>query len=256
MLASKNLREIKNLTMKKQFKKIVLGLLGFIIIIAVLLGIYLLMAQNEIKSMHPLKSQEIGHDLFVLQDSFVNMYLLKDGEEYIAIDAGNDQSHIQGELEKLSIDPLKVKAVLLTHSDGDHTAALGLFENAAIFLSKAEEALINGESPRFLFFGNSLKTEHYLVLEDQEELNLNNTQIKCFLVPGHTPGSMCFLIDHKYLFVGDAMGIENNAIVPFNSFFNMDSEQALASMKIIQDIENAPTIYTAHHGSLSIIDKN
>lgn len=226
---------------------------------AVLMGIillsglaYMIKAQYEIKSMHPMETQEVMEGIFALQDSFCNMYLIKDGEEYIAIDAGNDMQQIKSELERLNIHPKNVKAVLLTHSDGDHTAAVSLFENAQVYLSTQEEALLNGETSRFLFFGNSIDVDHYTLLDDQTEFSIGNTQIKCFLVPGHTPGSMCYRINDQYLFVGDCMGIENKAIIPFNSFFNMDTEQATRSMDIIQNIQNVALIFTAHHGLMRL----
>lgn len=233
----------------KRIIKVLAVLLGMIILL--LLG-YFMKAQYEIKTMHSLETQEILENIFTLKDSFTNMYLIKDGEEYIAFDAGNDINNIKTELEKLHIHPQQVKTVLLTHSDSDHTAALSLFENANVYLSKPEEKLLNGETSRFLFFGNTIDADPYLLLEDQEELLLANTSIKCILLPGHTPGSMAYLINDKYLFVGDALGIENETIIPFNSFFNMDSEQALESMNIIHDMNDIEMIFTAHHGFLKV----
>lgn len=240
--------------MKKTIKIILKVLAVFIGILFLLLLVYFIKAQYEIKTMHSLETQEVVDNVFVLQDSFVNMYLIKDGEDYLAIDAGNNLHVIKTEIEKLNIDPKRVKTVFLTHSDSDHTAALSLFKNAKVYLSTQEEALLNGETARFLFIGNSIEVENYTLLNDQTELSLGNTKIKCFLVPGHTPGSMCYLINKKYLFVGDCMGIENNAIIPFNSLFNMDTEQATNSMEIIQNIKNMEVIFTAHHGFLEISD--
>lgn len=244
------LGEIIHLNMKKQIKRLVLGLLGIIVIF---LAIYMFIAQSEIKKMSPIDSSEIVEQVFALKDSFCNMYLIKEGEEYIAIDAGNDTENIHKELKKLDIPPQKVKAVLLTHSDGDHTAALSLFENAEVYLSTEEEQLVTGQSSRFFLFGNSMEAENYKLLRDQELLIIGNTSIKCFLVPGHTPGSMCYLVNDKYLFVGDGMGIKDNAFIPFNSFFNMDTEKAIKSMPIIQNIAEAEYIFTAHYGYMKNI---
>jgi len=233
--------------------KRILKITGILLGIILFLGLaYMIKAQYEIKSMHPMETQEVMEGVFALQDSFCNMYLVKDGEEYIAIDAGNDLQKIKSEIERLNIDSKNVKAVLLTHSDADHTAALSLFENAKIYLSTQEEALLNGETSRFLFFGNSIEVEGYTLLDDQTEFSIGNTQIKCFLVPGHTPGSMCYRINDQYLFVGDCMGIANKTIIPFNSFFNMDTEQATKSMDIIQNIQNVAIIFTAHHGLMRL----
>lgn len=234
--------------MKKAIKRISIALAILIGLIIILFGVYMFIAQNEIKKMSTIETSEVVDQIYAVQDSFTNMYLIKDGDQYIAIDAGNDLETIKNELQKLNISPEKVKTVLLTHSDGDHTAALSLFENAEVYLSQQEEALLTGETSRFFLFGNSIDTEEYKLLNDQEEFSIENTSIKCFLVPGHTPGSMCYLINDKYLFVGDCMGIKDNAIIPFNSLFNMDTEKATESMQMMQDIEQAEYIFTAHYG--------
>ncbi len=87
-------------------------------------------------------------------------------------------------LERRQIDLLRVKQDILCLLDGDHTAALSLFENAEVYLSIQEEQLLNGETSRFFFLGNTIDVENYSLLEDQQELTFTNINIKCFLLPG------------------------------------------------------------------------
>lgn len=234
--------------MKKTIKRILLVIGIIIVLIVILFGAYGYKAKSEMNKMNPAETSKIIENIFVVKDSFTNMYLIKDSLNYIAVDAGNDLEVISEELEKLNINPEMVSAVLLTHSDGDHVAAVSLFKNAEIYLSKQEEQLINGETSRFLFFGNSIDTEKYSLIEDQQTFNIGNTKIKGILNPGHTPGSMSFLINDKYLFTGDAVSLKDGRIDKFNEFFNMDSEKAMESMDIITHIPSTEYIFTAHHG--------
>ena len=80
----------------------------------------------------PLPTSELDHQVSVINDKFVNMYVVKNGQNYVVVDAGSDINNIAAELRKLQIDSSKVTAVLLTHSHRDHMAAIGLFRNATV----------------------------------------------------------------------------------------------------------------------------
>jgi len=234
--------------MKKILKRMLLGIGILIALIVIFFVGYMLKAKSEIKKMTPSETKEITANIFPIQDSFTNMYLIKDSTSYIAIDAGNNLEVISEELKKLNIETDQVTAVLLTHTDGDHVAALSLFKNAEVYLSKQEEQLLTGEKYRFLFFGNTIEAKEYTLIEDQQIFNIGNLKIQGILTPGHTVGSMCYLIDGKYLFVGDALSLKEGKINPFNSFFNTDTKTATKSMEFITKLTNAEYIFTAHYG--------
>ncbi len=234
--------------MKKILIRILLGI-GIILLAFVLFFVgYGIKAKSEIKKMSPAETKEIVAGIFAIKDSFSNLYLVKDGESYIAIDAGNNLDTVANELKKLTIDPEKVIAVLLTHTDGDHVAALKLFKNATVYLSRQEEQLLIGRKYRFLFFGNKIDAKEYSLLDDQQIITIGTTQIKGILTTGHTFGSMCYLINNKYLFTGDALSLKAGKIEPFNDFFNTDTKTAIQSMAKITNIPDAEYIFTAHYG--------
>lgn len=237
--------------MKKIFKiikRILLGLVLLIVLIALLFWGYSLKAKSEMKLMTPVETQQIVENIFSVRDTFVNMYLIKDGDFYIAVDAGNNADNVIYELKKLKISPEKIIAVFLTHTDGDHVAAIKYFKNAQVYLSKKENQLLNGQTSRFLIFGNTIATKEYLLIEDQQLFNIGNVTLKAMLTPGHTPGSMCYLINNKYLFTGDLMSLKAGKIAPFNKFFNMDTQTSIESMRLITKIPAAEYIFTAHYG--------
>ncbi len=208
---------------------------------------YILKFQFETRKMTPLETREVVKDVYVVQDSFVNMFLIKGGDHYIAFDAGNDAAHIRLELGKLNIEGGKVDAVFLTHTDADHTAALSLFGNATIYISKAEKQMIDGQTPRFLFVHNSFDYQPELV-EDGQVVDVSGLNVRGILTPGHTPGSMVYLVNDKYLFVGDSMSLQDGKVELFNDFFNMDSGTQRESLRKLVDLSGVEHVFTAHYG--------
>ncbi|PKP34193.1 MAG: hypothetical protein CVU00_07855 [Bacteroidetes bacterium HGW-Bacteroidetes-17] len=234
--------------MKKILKRMLLGIGILIALIVIFFVGYMLKAKSEIKKMTPTETKEIISNIYSIQDSFTNMYLIKDSASYIAIDAGNNLDVISEELKKLNIEPDQVTVVLLTHTDADHVAALSLFKNAEVYLSKQEEQLLTGEKSRFLFFGNTIDTEEYTLIEDQQIFNIGNWKIQGILTPGHTFGAMCYLIDDKYLFVGDALSLKEGKIDKFNKLANIDTKTATISIALLTKLPYAEYIFTAHYG--------
>ena len=229
--------------MKKRL--IFLGaVLGILVVLSggVLVKLYL-----ETRQMNSLETGNIVAGVYAVQDSYVNLFLVKASDTYIAFDAGNDKSLVQQGLEKLHIDPKRIVAVFLTHSDVDHIAACRLFPNAVIYLSKAEEQMVNGQTRRFLFMKNRLAPPYELV-EDNQVIMISGLKIKGILTPGHTPGSMCFLVNETYLFAGDTMGIKNGEVTGFNDLFNMDSPRQEQSLAQLAALSGVKYIFTAHYG--------
>lgn len=234
--------------MKKTYKRILQGISIAIVIIVLLLIGYGIKTKSELKKMTPIETKEIVDNIFSIKDTFVNLFLIKDGDQYIAIDGGKDADIVLEGFKKLNINPNDVSTILLTHTDFDHVAAIKLFKNAKVFFSKQEEILINKEKTRFPLFYNKIDTEDYTLLEDQQVIQIGDLKVKCILTPGHTLGSMCYLINDKYLFTGDILSIINGKIDKFNEFFNMDTEMAIKSMELITKLPAAEYIFSAHYG--------
>ena len=118
--------------MNKTFKRVLIGTGIVVILLGLVTGGLMWKMKSEIKKMKVIETKEVVHGIYSINDTFVNMFLVKDNDYYVAVDAGNDMKVISDGLKKLNIDPDKVRAVLLTHSDGDHVGALKLFKNATV----------------------------------------------------------------------------------------------------------------------------
>ena len=207
---------------------------------------------SPLSKMKPVKTGQIpGTNIYAVRNAIVTVYLLKTDNGYILVDAGLNASQLEKSLKEAGINIDDVKWVLLTHSDSDHTAALNLFPNAAIHMSKDELPLINGTMKRNFFGGNKMPPGISLdkigLLADGQELSFGGTNAKCISAPGHTNGSMLYLIDSKYLFTGDALMVNNGniGVQPFA----MDKELNRKTIERLRDtIENSSFVFTSHYG--------
>lgn len=240
--------------MKKPVRTVLIILAAVVIVLAVLSGAYIWKFSAETKVMSPLPTGRPVKGVCAVNNEFVNFYLLGGGKNYIAIDAGNDPELTKGEITKLGIDTAAVKAIFLTHTDADHVAAVELFPNAKIYLSKAEEQMVNGATGRFLMFGNSLPREHAL-LDDGGVVAVGGFRVKGISTPGHTPGSMSYLVNDTLLFSGDTLSLHDGKVEPFNEFFNMDTGREKDSIRILARLKGLQYIFTGHYGYTADPDK-
>ncbi len=92
-----------------------------------------------------------------------------------------------------NLEDTDLKYILLTHSHIDHIAGLPAFmsrRKAPLAIHPADQGW--------------LQTSPDQLLNDGEIVTVGNIKIKVLYTPGHTPGSVCFLID-KYLISGDTI---------------------------------------------------
>ena len=234
--------------MNKMLKRILI-ITGIILCIAALAfgGMYLKL-KSEMSGFSPMETGRVVNDIFVVKDDFANIFIIQDSAKYIVIDCGTNQSIVAEQMKQLGINPKKVTAVFLTHTDGDHVGALSLFDNAKLYLSKEEEQMINGKKSKFLWFGNSISRTDYTLLDDRQIVQIGNLKIEGILVPGHTSGMMAYLVNNRYLFTGDVLSLKDGKIAPIPAFFNMDNAQAIESMEIIRHIPAVEYLFTAHWG--------
>jgi glyoxylase-like metal-dependent hydrolase (beta-lactamase superfamily II) len=236
--------------MKKGLK---IGIIAAAIVVAVLFSMMFLYAmkfKKETNAMTPLQTQKFREGVYVLQDDYVNVYILDTDNQYVAIDAGAHAKAVAAEMTKLGLDPDNVGHVLLTHSDRDHVNGIKTFSQAKVYLPRDEEQMINGSTKRMGMVRNSLKAD-YELLQPNEIKRIGDIEIRCIPTPGHTPGSMSFLVNGKFLFAGDNMSIRNGKVQLFNETFNMDSETQSTSLNMLAQLEDVQYIFTAHYGMTS-----
>jgi len=191
--------------------------------------------------------EQIDPGLFkVKTHKFVAFYLLKENDSWIAFDTGINDDGLADELRSVEVDPLKVSHIFLTHTDRDHIGNISLFPNAKVYLSKAELVMLDGSTPRFPGrFNGPLKGE-YQTLSDGEVIDVGKTMVQAISTPGHTPGSMAYLVNGSILFSGDTVAWGLGGIITRK--FNMDRKTRELSLKKLAKLDNISLICTAHTG--------
>ena len=208
-----------------------------------------------------LPTGEVESDIFTILDGHANVYLIKGKDGYIAIDGGEKPENMLEGLKELGIQPEEVKYVLLTHSDMDHAGGVEVFTQAHVLLSKEEAAIVEGRAPRrFSRFRlpvpNSNKIAHsYETVNDGRILNIQGHKVECVLTPGHTCGSMCFILDDEIIFTGDTTKLDKGKMMPFVPLFTMDKPENSRSVEQVKQLvsdRNIRTVMSAHHGVTNI----
>ena len=137
-----------------------------------------------------------------------NAYLLieENSKEATVIDLGGDFEIIKDELEKYNAT---LKYILNTHGHFDHV----LGENTAqkffdipVYVHKDDELLASNLPKQLERFGFSSNADapNLTTFTEKDVFKLGEIEIKVIHTPGHTPGSVCFLVENN-LFSGDTL---------------------------------------------------
>ena len=234
--------------MKKVIKRVLLVFATIIILIAGT-GLYF---YAPMLAMKPAETGQIpSANISAVKNGRNAVYFIKTNSGYIMVDAGTDPQKLETSITESGIDSNDVNWVLLTHSDYDHVAGLPLFPNAQVYLCRDELPLLNGAVKRSPFGGNKMPAGIDIntinLLSNGQELSFGGTKVECMHAPGHTPGSMLYLIDGKYLFTGDAFKVSGKkmSVHPFT----MDAKTAKKTIEQMQGIiSGSSIILTAHYG--------
>ncbi len=179
-----------------------------------------------------------------------NTYVLTaDNKTAIVIDPSG--LHVESKLIALG---LKAEYVLLTHCHFDHSLGVaGLQESGAkVFCSEKEKQLVGTSADLFDAFGEPRKL-YYIndTFFDGEKKILCGISVKAIYTPGHTAGSVCYLVENdggRYLFSGDTL-FENS--IGRTDFPTGDLGKIRESLKILTGLENMP-VYAGHGEDTSI----
>ena len=213
--------------------------------------IYELSSALVVGKMHlqPVESGKLLENLYAVKTGTVNFFIYKDGQQLLCIDTGFGRQIILRELSRLGLDPRSVTHLFLTHSDFDHAGGLDLFANAQVYLSDAEQPLVSGRQARMLglFYNARLRRPSHL-LNDDDLILAGATRVRAIATPGHTPGSLSYLLNENLLFIGDAFKLTEGRVYPKRAYITMDMQQQENSIRKLAALENIRLACTAHNG--------
>jgi glyoxylase-like metal-dependent hydrolase (beta-lactamase superfamily II) len=203
---------------------------------------------------------------------FVNWYLVEDGGRLTAVDAGlpRFKGSLESDVAALGFGLGDLEAVILTHSDGDHTGlATALHDSGArVLISATDEPTLRKPGPKpgdaspihivpDLWRPTLLRVIATMVadggmklakFDGAETFGVGDVldvpgRPRAVATPGHTPGHCVFHFEeHSTVFVGDAMcsfnvvtGSRGPQLMPHA--MNQSNAQALKSLDAIEPIE-------------------
>jgi glyoxylase-like metal-dependent hydrolase (beta-lactamase superfamily II) len=147
-------------------------------------------------------------------------YVVETSVGLVAIDSGlkADASRFKEQMARLGLDWARLRAVLLTHVHGDHTGGaeyLRANTGAKVYAGQGDAAVLRAGGPREAFFSaffmpddSPRPTTVDVELKGDEVLDFGDVRFRALATPGHTPGSICYLMERgplRALFAGDVI---------------------------------------------------
>lgn len=186
-----------------------------------------------------------------------NVYLIRNGNSSVLIDAGEKGStrKLLKVLEMYGLKPQNIHLIILTHTHYDHTGNLKALKNATgaqvLVHSNEADKLKAGYTPLpkgtkmfskiIVYLGHHLmrKLARYepvepdIVVDDQYDLSPHGISGYILFTPGHTSGSISFILKDNDAFIGDAaFNIAGSGVYP--PFAN-DQNDLIQSWKKLLD---------------------
>ena len=131
-----------------------------------------------------------------------NTYLIESDGEYAIVDPSTS--------DMIDVIAPKIKYIFLTHAHIDHMLTVTEWQEksgAPVFVGQADEDKLKDSDKnvyRLFFSGSGGYYGKASVLSDGQKLQLGNTDITVMCTPGHTSGSIVYLIGDGAL-VGDVV---------------------------------------------------
>lgn len=147
-------------------------------------------------------------------------YVVETSEGLILVDTGLKDAYglVLQQFEALDLDIHKLKKILITHGHGDHylgATNLQRLTGAKIYAGEGDSQVLREAGPREAVFSTFPMdnveihpTSVDVELRGGEIIEMGDARIRVISCPGHTPGSLCYLLEQNAmtaLFSGDTI---------------------------------------------------
>jgi len=179
----------------------------------------------------------------------VNFYLVENTNgDAIMIDCPKQGDYVERTIER---NGLNIKAILITHGHVDHIEGIKTFDNRLIdrFIGKGDLEFLNDKHLNLSdIFNVGLPEIKNVIPLDEGEYNIAGFDVKVINTPGHTRGSVCYLIE-DCLFTGDTVFHHGYGRTDFPTG---DINQLEKSIIKILELDENIKVYPGHDESSTI----
>jgi glyoxylase-like metal-dependent hydrolase (beta-lactamase superfamily II) len=217
---------------------------------------------------------DIVPGVYRLGDAKFNWYLVEDGGRLTAVDAGlpGFRGRLDTDLAQLGFDLGDIEAVILTHSDADHTGLVPVMREAGarVLINIKDDAKLQKPGPKsgdakplnivtelwrpslWGFISSMMRLQGFKLTKIEGAETFDDDALldvpgrpRVIATPGHTPGHSAFYFEGpRALFAGDAMctlnpltGDRGPQVMP--RVMNESNAQAIRSLDALEPIEAA-----------------
>ena len=147
-------------------------------------------------------------------------YAVETSEGVVLVDSGlaSDAGLVKSQMKALGLDWRDVRVILLTHVHGDHCGGaehLRAATGAKVYAGRGDAPILRAGGPREAFFSTfhmpddtPHPTTVDVELAGDEVIEVGDARFRVLATPGHTPGSICYLLERGHLralFAGDVI---------------------------------------------------
>ena len=182
-----------------------------------------------------------------------NCYVISEGNECIIIDPG--QNFLKA--ADLIKQRYNVKAILITHAHIDHIDGVRYFDNEIYISNEDKNIFLDSYKSLYDYFDLAYPFSNsnikFRIVEDNEIFNLLGHEFRALKTPGHTNGSICYLMDNTYLFSGDTLFNKSCGRCDFPTGDSFAMEKSLN--RLVNELDGNVIVYPGHDEQTTILEE-
>lgn len=181
-----------------------------------------------------------------------NSYIVASAQgNCVLIDAPADADYI---LEQIELFGLKLKKIFLTHGHFDHVGAVAdLVDKTGceVYIHERDLSKLTDDDGMLLNFfriSGARKFDGAIPFDEKDILTLDELEFDVLHTPGHTRGSVCFIIGTN-MFSGDTLFARS---VGRTDMPDGDHDALMHSLRKISELGGDLTVYPGHMGTTTL----